>query len=428
MIATLRNRNLTLLVTAQTITFTGNMVLFVGLPFYVYELTGSALATGALFMAEAVPPLALGSIAGVFADRWDRRRTRIASDLIRIVVLLPLLIVPVTGWVWLVYAVAVTQAAVVQFSGPATLAMIPRLVPPERLVQANSLNALASNIAMLVGSAMGGVLLAFGGLPVVVLVDAASFLASALLVVLIPSALGKPERAPDETGDAAGGAVRSVLSQLREGLLLVRRDRRLVALFSGSALVGIADGLIMAGIVVFVREVLDSGSMGFGWLLTARGLGGVIGGVMVAQIGGRVSERRMMPVAALGTAVLLAGLTNIHYLPVAMVLILLTGIPAMAWGVSVQTLLQRAVADAYRGRIFGVFTTVMSVASLLGMAGSASTLDAVGAVTIFNVAVACNLLAAVVMFVAFRRVPEPAGGAVELPQVEIEEPAPRSSL
>ncbi len=416
MIATLRHRNLTLLLTAQTITFTGNMVLFVGLPFYVYELTGSALATGALFMAEAIPPLALGSIAGVFADRWDRRRTRIASDLIRIGVLLPLLIVPATGWVWLVYTVAVTQAAVVQFSGPATLALIPRLVPPERLVQANSLYALTNNIAMLVGSAMGGVLLAFGGLPAVVLVDAASFLASALLVLLIPSALGKPERGPDEVGDAgggAGGAVRSVLSQLRQGLLLVRGDRRLVAVFSGSALIGVADGLIMAGIVVFVREVLDAGSVGFGALLTARGLGGVIGGVVVAQIGGRVSERRMMPVAALMLALFMAGIANIHYLPAAMVLILLTGIPAMAWGVSVQTLLQRAVADAYRGRIFGVFTTVMSVAALLGMAGSASALDVVGAAVIFNVAVAFNLLAVVAVFVALRGAPDPAPAAAE---------------
>ena len=95
MLVALRNRNLALLVAAQTISFTGSFVLFVGLPFYVYELTGSGLATGALFMAQTIPKLALGSIAGVFVDRWDRRRTRIAADLLR-VVLLPLLAVPST--------------------------------------------------------------------------------------------------------------------------------------------------------------------------------------------------------------------------------------------------------------------------------------------------------------------------------------------
>ena len=93
MLAVLRHRNLALLVAAQTISFTGSFVLFVGLPFYVYELTGSGLATGALFMAQTIPQLALGSVAGVFVDRWDRRHIRMTADVVRVVVLLPLLAV-----------------------------------------------------------------------------------------------------------------------------------------------------------------------------------------------------------------------------------------------------------------------------------------------------------------------------------------------
>ena len=405
MLVALRNRNLALLVAAQTISFTGSFVLFVGLPFYVYELTGSGLATGALFMAQTIPKLALGSIAGVFVDRWDRRRTRIAADLLR-VVLLPLLAVPSTEAVWIVYVVALTEAAIGQFAEPATLAMIPRLVPSELLLQANSLYTTTRQVALLLGSSLGGILLAIGGLSLVISVDAATFLASALLVLLIPAALGKLEPAPDDTDttDAPETASRSVLSELTEGLSLVRANRLLVGVFTASTLLGIADGLILAGLVIFVRDALDAGSVGLSWMFTARGLGGIIGGILIARYGVLIPERRLMPAAALAMGLIFAVMANVHYLPVAMLMFLLTGTPGMAWMVSVQTLLQRTVADAFRGRVFGVYATLVSVSALTGMGLSATTLDAIGPVTVFNAAVASNLLAAVALLFAFRRI------------------------
>lgn len=407
MIQALRNRNLALLVAAQTVTAIGSFVLFVGLPFYVYQLTGSGLATGALFMAQTIPQIALGSVAGVFVDRWDRRRTRIVADLLRVIVLLPLLAVPSTEWVWLVYAVALTEAAINQFSDPATIAIIPRLVSPGQLIQANSAYATSRHLALLVGSSLGGVLLALGGLTLVVAVDAATFLASALLILLIPAALGKLERSTP-TADAPTPAARtSVLSELTEGLALVRANRQLVAIFSASTLLAVGDGLILASVVIFVGDVLHAGEFGYASILTARGFGGIIGGIAVARYAPRISERWLMPAAAFAMALIFAGMGNIHYLPVAMFMFFLTGGPAMAWMVSAQTLLQRTVADAYRGRIFGVYITVGSVSALTGMGIASLTLDTIGAVAIFNIAVACNLLSAAALVLAFRRAPAP---------------------
>ena len=423
MLATLRNRNLALLATAQTITSIGSFVLFVGLPFYVYELTGSGLATGALFIAQTIPQLALGSIAGVFVDRWDRRRTRITADVLRVLVLLPLLAVPSTEWVWLVYAVGLTEAAINQFSDPATLAMIPRLVPPQQLVQANSLYATTRHVALLVGSALGGVLLAIGGLTLVVSVDAATFLASALLILLISTAVGRPEQAHDDrrADDESAAKRSSVFSELTAGLALVRANRQLVAIFSASTMLAVGDGLVLASIVVFVRDALDASEVGYGSMLTARGLGGILGGIIVARYGARFSERRLMPAAALTMAVVFAIMANVHYLPVAMLMFLLTGPPAMAWMVGSQTLLQRTVADAFRGRVFGVYTTVLSVSALTGMGFAAVTLDAIGAVAIVNIAVACNLFATGALLLAFRRPADlhaPAPLADESPSTE----------
>src|SRR5437660_7176174 len=98
MLAILRQRNFTLLWIGQLISVFGDWVLLIALPFYIFDLTGSALATGAMFMAQTVPRVLLGSVAGVFVDRWNRKRTMIAADLSRAVLMLALLSVHSAGW------------------------------------------------------------------------------------------------------------------------------------------------------------------------------------------------------------------------------------------------------------------------------------------------------------------------------------------
>lgn len=88
MFAVLGQRNFALLWVGQVVSLIGDWVLLIALPFYVYALTGSVLATGAMFIAETLPRLVLGSLAGVFVDRWDRRWTMIVADVLRALILL----------------------------------------------------------------------------------------------------------------------------------------------------------------------------------------------------------------------------------------------------------------------------------------------------------------------------------------------------
>ncbi|MCA1723934.1 MAG: MFS transporter, partial [Thermomicrobia bacterium] len=103
MLAVLRQRNYGLLWIGQMISVFGDYVLLIALPFFIFDLTGSALATGAMFMAANLPRVLLGSVAGVFVDRWDRRRTVIAADLSRAALILILLTVHSVHWLWVVY-------------------------------------------------------------------------------------------------------------------------------------------------------------------------------------------------------------------------------------------------------------------------------------------------------------------------------------
>ena len=100
MIALLRKRNYALLWSSQLISQIGNWALLAALPFFVFQLTGSVVATGIMFMVEVVPPILLGSVAGVFVDRWNRRWTMIGANVARGLLLLLLLSFRSVGQVW----------------------------------------------------------------------------------------------------------------------------------------------------------------------------------------------------------------------------------------------------------------------------------------------------------------------------------------
>ena len=145
----LRQRDFALLWSGGLISLAGDWVLFVGLPLYVYDRTGSTLATGAIFLARLLPQVLLGSVAGVFVDRWDRRRTLVAANLLLAVALVPLFVGAAADQFWLVYLAAMAAVALQQFVVPAEEALLPRLVAEDELVPANALNALNNNLAWL---------------------------------------------------------------------------------------------------------------------------------------------------------------------------------------------------------------------------------------------------------------------------------------
>ncbi len=192
MLNLLRNRNFSLLWLGGLISLMGDWALVVALPFEVYQRTGSTLATAGILLASLLPAVLFGSAAGVFVDRWDRRRLMIVVNVALAIALLPLLAVDALG-IWIVYAVLVVAKLLEQLFVPAEVALLPQLVGEDHLVPANSMSSLNRNLARLVGPVVGGAVVAFGGLTAVVVVDAASFLVAAVLIALISPA-AEPNR------------------------------------------------------------------------------------------------------------------------------------------------------------------------------------------------------------------------------------------
>ncbi len=156
MLAVLRQRNFSLLWIGQIISNVGDWVLFVALPFYIYFLTGSTLATGIMFIVQTLPRLFFGSVAGVFVDRWNRKYTMVIANMIQSLILIPLFLVHSQQFVWIVYICAFTDSLVSQFFNPAQTAIIPMLVEEKDLLPANSLNSMSQELTRLVGPSLGG--------------------------------------------------------------------------------------------------------------------------------------------------------------------------------------------------------------------------------------------------------------------------------
>jgi MFS family permease len=384
LLALLRQRNFSLLWFGQFISIIGDWVLFIALPFYTYSLTGSVLATGAMFMISTLPRLFLGSLAGTFVDRWDRKRTMIVADLLRVVTTLILLFVHSREGLWLIYLSAFLESIFSQFFYPAKSAIIPLLVDEKELLKANSLNGLSDALTRLLGSGLGGVLMGWLGFTSVVLLDAGSFLISALMLFFI----FVPRRLDVEPLKTQSASVKGFMGMWRDwiaGLRLVRRERLLLVLFLvlGVALLG--DSMISLLIVPLVKDLMGGGSQQLGWLMMAQGVGGLIGGLLVGQIGNRISPRRLAALGLVMTGTVIMAIISFPRSLLVLLFMLIAGIAASAWFISSETLLQLGVSDQFRGRIFGTLGTTSALASLVGMGLAGSFAALIGLVPILSI-------------------------------------------
>jgi MFS family permease len=389
MLATLRQRNFGLLWLAGLISLAGDWMLRIALPIYVYQLTGSALATSTMLIAGMLPDLLFGSIAGVFVDRWDRKRTMVICNLLLAIGLLPLLAVRSAEQIWILYLVAFYESTIAQFFGPAENALLPQLVDETHLVTANSLNSLNNNLARLIGPALGGIVAGLLGVVGVALIDAATFLLAAALIALI-SGTFKPLKAPaDDAPGSVGQAWAAVPREWLAGLQLIRRERVVMIMFALIAITSLGEGVFGVLFVVFVNRILGGAAQEIGWLMSAQAVGGLIGGVLVGWIGNKASSITLIGLGALAFGLIDLAIFNYPaFFPgfmLALILFVAVGIPGVAMRTGMNTLLQSAVADEFRGRVFGTYGMTGALLALIGATLAGTLGDRIGTVTLLNI-------------------------------------------
>ena len=398
----------------QVISSLGDRVHQIALVFLVARATDSSpLALGLTFAAMTLPALVVGPIAGVLVDRWNRKHVMVASDLVRagIVLLIP---IAANLHVALVVVLVFLLAAASSFFRPARAAALPRVVPDEDLLTANSAMWVADTFSDLAGYGLGGLFVAFLGsaLTLAFWIDGASYLASAALVaaVAIPplvSSVGTAPLGEDAARTVASADARplagsarekpaSILDDLAVGWGFLRSETVLFATTMQAALAEYGLGALTALSPLLVASLalgaVDAPTA-YGFFEMAMGVGLVGGGLVLGGLASRVPKGPSIIAAftVLGLALAALGMTG--SLPLALALAAIVGLANVAFVVPSQTLFQQRTPDLMMGLIVAIRLAIVNGVLALAMVTGGGLAQIVG---LRPVLVVCGLLTAAV--------------------------------
>ena len=352
------------LIGASAASQVGNWLYNAALLGYVYSQTRSAGWVGAATICRLLPFVLLGPFGGAVADRYRRRTVLLAGDALRVLVMGALAAtVASAGPVVLVLALTALTSAAGCAEKPAAMALLPRLAGETRLGPANALLHTVQDLGVVIGPAIGAILLGVAPAWIAFLANGATFAVSALLIWTI-----RPDTAP-VGGRASGGA------QLAGGLRTVRTTSFAPWLIVIVAMVEFTYGAQTVQLVVYATHSLGLGSGGYGILLTAAGAGGLVS----ALANGRLSTSRRVTLIVVVTS-LLACATQLAYagvqvLTIALAVTVIGNAGLVSCEVVGETALARIVPREALGRVFGIFNAA-SVAAMVAGAVLASVLVA----------------------------------------------------
>lgn len=370
--------------------FAGDFINFVALAALMLELTGSGRAVSLLIVCNTLPYFLVTPVAGAVADRLDRRRIMIGCDVSRAVLALGFILVHTTGLAWLAYPITVSMVVIAAFFGPASSAALPNLVTDRQLGAANTLSGASWGTMLAVGATLGGVVSHYFGRPAAFMLDAGSFVVSALLIASIRMPFGgrgdrahtpeaercaeeafaeqppPPERTFGGLADLFGGTLRD----FAEGMRYARGHAAVLALLLIKTCWGVGAGVI-ALLSVIPVQVFKAGDQGIAVVYAARGIGAVLG-PFLAHMLTRGNNRRMALLAALGvisSGIFYCAFAASPTLWWATFFVFVAHIGGGAQWVLSTTLLQKNVEDRVLGRIsaldMGGITLTMTVSTLL---------------------------------------------------------------
>jgi MFS family permease len=362
---------------------------YVALMVFAYERIGSAWAATAVLLADLLPSMLLGAVVGAVADRTSHLGCAIAADVIRAVAIAGLLLAD--GVVAMIALAAVLGMGNALFR-PATSALLPTLVGPERLTAANALYGVSRDAGQLLGPACAAGVLLFTGAEALLVINAATFVTSALLLTRLRGV----RRAAETSGE-------SLLSDTRAGIRAVLGDPLTRTLMSTSGAVVLVAGTMNVAELVLAQSELGAGSSGFALLVCAYGCGLVSGSLLGASDADEDGLRRRY---LLGLVLLGAGLVGSSLAPtlaLAMATFALSGLGNGLFVVSDRVLLQRLVPDRLHGRAFGLLDAVDSWGFGGALLAGGALASAYGGRTTFALAGAGTLLVWLLAARALRR-------------------------
>jgi MFS family permease len=341
-----KHRNYRLYFGGQMVSFTGTWVQQIAASWLVLQLTHSPVAVGALALAQLLPVTVLGLFVGTLLDRHDVRKVALVAEAVQLSLAAMLAGLALGGViaVWHVYVLAVLAGIAQAVSGPARHALVFQMVGPEDLANAVSLNSSVGTLARVLGPAIGGAIVAFGGVGVAFAVNAASFLAELLALLAIDtSKLHKPIR--DHGATVLGGAL--------DALRYVVRSPRAGVAFFGVLVLSTFSFNFNVLLPLVADRTLHAGAQTFGLIAAVFGAGALLGAMLNARRG-RASLRVLL-LGAFGYGCFELMLAPQHSLVAVCLLVFAIGVCYTQWGTTALAAIQLEAPEHLRGRAASLY-------------------------------------------------------------------------
>ncbi|MCX5687366.1 MAG: MFS transporter [Candidatus Omnitrophica bacterium] len=369
----LKNKNFFLLWFAQIVSNFGDRLNQMALIGLIYIRTpGSTIELAKLLSFTIIPVFIIGPIAGIYVDRWNRRTTMIACDIIRglLVLTIPLIVKYSTSMVP-IYIIVFIIFSVTRFFVPSKLSIIPDIVHKDKLLLANSLSSTTMMIATIVSFGFSGIIVAVFGPQAGFYIDSASYFISAILVFFVAVKLKENIELSGASTKLTDISRRTIVGDIKEGIEYLKghKDIRMVANTMFLIMAGV--GSIYIVIIVFIQKALQSSTKHLGLLVMFLGVGLFLGSIIYGKFGSKFSKRKVINFGLLTTGLTIVLFTIcLKFIPsffIAGLLSIVLGIFSAPIIVSSNTLLHEVTHDEMRGRIFSSLEIVMHVGFLLFM-------------------------------------------------------------
>jgi MFS family permease len=363
-----RNRNFSLMWMAQLVSSAGTSLTSLAGSIYVYQVTGSTLSVGLMLMATALPSLFIGLIAGVYVDRWDKRKVMIFADMMRAVIILAIPFLIPYSIVWL-YILSAMAATLNQFYDPAHAALLPETASEDQLNAANAFMEISGFGAYVAGFALAGFITGTLGVEWAFYIDALTFLISATLIYFVNVSYKTPE--VEDTSVAA------VWQNLKEGASSIANSQVLRGLFlvfiPAFFLIGMNNTLTLP----FSMSELGATEVQYGLIEAVGVVGYLLGSFGMLYYGTRIREGAWIAISYLGMGVATVIFASLYTIPPAIVVTVIAGAFNAPSVIARSTIIQRNTPREVRGRVFSAFYVTRDTVFLLGMS-AAGLADVVG--------------------------------------------------
>lgn len=390
----LNNRNFVLLLSAQIISSFGDALTNLTLLILVNKLSGSTTAIATLSIVVAIPSIVFGLFAGVYVDKFDRKRIMLASDLIRGMLVLGFLIVQSKDRLLVMYLLSFVQAAVGTFFGPARGALVQQILKPDQYMASNSMSQTGMVLSSVLGAALAGAIVGLTNSFVpAFIVDALTFFVSFALVLLVKVPKLEPRTSQKSEG---------IIAPLLEGLRIISSNKILIAVLVGGGVTMFGLGASNVLFTPYIINILHVPVTWLGVVNISETAAMVLSGVLVMGFAAKIKPTQIISsgLFALGILVAInAFVPNVWFFCAVTFVIGLVVVPLEA---SFGTLLQGSVKNEVMGRVGSGFNIVMNSASLISMAFSGVLASLIGVRNVFAVSGVVVMLAAFITFLMLR--------------------------